>query len=123
MDAKLLLRDGSTNLTADETLDTAKIGPMARPMYLHVLVPFVRPGDTLDVEAEFCGTGATTTQISNMNMEQIVAAGHYCEPFFTLHEFIQIKLGVTAGATATLSMGAVEVWIDNAARFDGSHGS
>ncbi|HTY64323.1 MAG TPA: hypothetical protein VMG30_18885 [Acidobacteriota bacterium] len=118
MDANLLLRDGSTNLTADETLTATKIGPMVRPMYLHVLAPYVRSGDTLDVEAEFCDTGATTTQISNMNMKQIVAAGHYCEPFFTLHDYIQIKLGVTAGTTAALSMGAVKVWIDSSARCD-----
>jgi hypothetical protein len=123
MDENLLLRDGSTNLTADETLTTTKIGPMVRPMYLHVLVPYVRSGDTLDVEAEFCDSSADTTQISNMNMQQIVATGHYCEPFFTLHDYIQVKLGVTAGTGVALSMGAVKVWIDNAARYDGSNAS
>jgi len=90
-------------------------------MYLHVLVPSVSSGDTLDVEAEFCDSGETTTQISNM--KQIVDASNYCEPFFTLHDHIQVKLGVTAGITATLSMRAAKMWIDNAAGYDGLYAS
>jgi hypothetical protein len=123
MDANLLLRDGSTNLISDETLSTTKIGPMACPMFLHVLVPSAGSGAMMDVEAEFCDEGEPTTQISNMNMNEISAAGHYCEPFFTLHDYIQVKLGVTGGATATVSMGAVEVWIDNTVNYDRPHAS
>jgi hypothetical protein len=113
MDENLLLRDGSMNLICDETLPTTKIGPMARHMYLHVLVPYARSGDTLDVEAEFCDTADPTTQISNMNMQQIVAVGHYCEPFFTHHDYIQVKLGITTGSSQAVSMGAVKVWVDD----------
>ena len=115
MDANLLLRDGAMNLIADEILPYTKIGPMDRHMYLHVLVPYVRQGDTLDVEAEFCDTSDPTAQISNMNMQQIVAVGHYSEPFFTHHDYIQVKLGVTPGSSQALSMGPVKVWIDNKA--------
>lgn len=121
MDTNLVLRAGSTNLTEDESLTAVKIGPMVRPMYLHVVVPSVSAGDVLDVEAEFNDDGST--QISNMNMKQISAVGHYCEPFFTLHDYILVKLNVTADSTVALSMGAVKVWIDNSARYDGAYAS
>ena len=119
MDANLELRDGSMNLNSDEILTSTKIGPMDRPMYLHVLVPYIKSGDMLDVEAEFCDNDDPTAQISNMNMKQIVAVGHYCEPFFTHHDYIQVKLGVTPGTSQTASMGSVKVWVDNTASYGG----
>lgn len=118
MDTNTVLRDGTSNLTADETLTSVLVGPMVQPLYLHVLVPSVSSGDTLDVELEFCATGASTTQISNMNMKQITAAGFYSIPFFTNHEYVQVKLNVTADSSAALSMGGVKVWIDNSHRYD-----
>ena len=119
MDAYTILRDGTSNLTADETLTSVKVGPMVKPLWLHVLVPSVSSGDTLDVELEFCAATASTTQISNMNMKQITAAGHYAIPFYTLHEYLQVKLNVTADSSAALSMGATKVWIDTTNRYNG----
>lgn len=123
MDTNNVLRTGSENLTADETLTTHLVGPMVKPLWLHVLVPSVSSGDVLDVELEFCALGASTTEIYNMNMKQITAAGHYAIPFYTLLEYLQVKLNVTADSTVALSMGAVKVWIDNANRYDGPYNS
>lgn len=123
MDTNTVLRDGTSNLTADETLTSVLVGPMTKPLWLHVVVPSVSSGDTLDVELEFCAAGASTTQISNMNMKQITAAGHYAIPFYTQHEYLQVKLNVTADSSAALSMGATKVWIDNANRYNGPYNS
>lgn len=123
MDTNTVLRDGTSNLTADETLTSALVGPMVKPLWLHVVVPSVSSGDTLDVELEFCAASASTTQISNMNMKQITAAGHYAIPFFTAHEYVQVKLNVTADSTAALSMGATKVWIDATNRYNGPYNS
>src|SRR3990172_4235785 len=109
MDTNLELRTGSTDLTGDETLTTVHIGPMTRPMYLHVLVPERSAADTLDVELEFCDATATTTEIYNQNMKQIVAAGFYSVPFYTDEEYLQVKLNVSANGTE--DFGAVKVWI------------
>lgn len=121
MDTNNVLRDGTSNLTADETLTTTLVGPMVKPLWLHVVVPSVSSGDVLDVEIEFCDAAASTTQISNFNFKQITAAGHYAEPFYTLHDYAQVKLNVTADSSAALSMGGVKVWIDNANRYDGPY--
>lgn len=121
MDTNLVLRDGTSNLTADETLTTTLVGPMMKPLWLHVIVPSITATDTLDVELEFCATGATTTEIYNMNMKQITAAGHYAIPFYTLLEYLQVKLNITDVGGGGFSAGAVKVWIDNANRYDGPY--
>ncbi len=118
MDTNLRLRVGSTagNLTADATLTTKRIGPMnpqGGPFYLHVNVPSITgTGDTLDVELEFCDEADTTTQVYNLNMPQITAAGLYAVPFWTDEEYLQVKLNVTDNDTgAACNFGAVDVWI------------
>ena len=118
MDTNLVLRDGTTHLTDDENLTSVKIGPMVKPLWLHVLVPEVSSADTLDVELEFCATGATTTEIYNMNMKQIAAAGHYAIPFYTLLEYLYVKLNTSHN---TDDHGHTKVWIDNANRYDGPY--
>jgi len=123
MDTNLELRDGSADLTADETLTSVQVGPMSRPMWLHLLVPSITATDTLDVELEFCDSAASTTEVYNMNMKQITAAGHYAVPFFmapTL-EYLQVKLNVTDVGGGGFSAGAVKVWIDNANRYNGPY--
>ena len=115
MDTNLILRDGTTNLTTNETLTTCLIGPMVHPLWLHVLVPQTSASDTLDVELEFCAAAASTTQISNANMKQIAALGLYSIPFFTAHEYVQVML-VVAGTS--IDWGAVKVWIAPAHRYD-----
>ncbi len=117
MDTNLVLRDGTSNLTADETLTSVLIGPMTRPMWLHVLVPSVSSGDVLDVELEFCESTASTTEVYNMNMKQITAAGHFAIPFFTTLEYLQVKLNETDNGGP--NFGATKVWIDLANRYDG----
>lgn len=120
MDKNLVLRDGTTDLTADETLTSVKVGPMVRPLWLHVIVPEVSAGDTLDVELEFCDAAANTTKIYNMNMKQISAAGHYAIPFYFLLAYLQVKLNVTGTDT---DFGAVKAWIDPSNRYDGPYNS
>jgi len=118
MDTNLLLRDGTSNLTADETLTSVMIGPMKQPMTLMVLVPSITSTDTLDVELEFCTAAASTTQVSNMNMYQISAAGLYSIPFFTHHEYLQVKLNITDVGGSGFSSGATKVWIAPLHRYD-----
>jgi len=125
MDTNFELRDGSTDLTADETLTSVQVGPMLRPLWLHILVPEIaEANDTIDVELEFCDSAASTTEVYNMNMKQITAAGHFSVPFFmapTL-EYLQVKLNITdADSGSDFDAGAVKVWIDNANRYDGPY--
>lgn len=110
MDTNLVLRTGASNLTADETLTSVRIGPMLRPMWLKVLVPAVSSGDVLDVELEFCDSSASTTEVQNMNMQQISTTGLHQIPFFTQYEYLQVKLNETDNGSP--NFGAVKVWID-----------
>jgi hypothetical protein len=113
----MVLRDGSADFTADESLTAIVVGPMNRPMTLHVLVPEVSAGgDTLDVELEFNDDGST--QIDNANMKQIAAAGVYSIPFYTHHKYLLVKLNGTDGGGAALDLGAVKVWVSPAGRYD-----
>lgn len=106
------------NLTGDETLTSFLVGPMTRPMWLHVLVPTDSGGsDTLDVEIEFCTAAASTVEVYNMNMKQITADGHYAIPFFTKESYIQVKLNHTASG-GNSNWGAVVVWVDPSGRYD-----
>lgn len=117
MDTNLVLRAASAgNLTGDETLTSVCIGPMTRPLWLNVYVPAVSAGDVLDVKLDFCATGATTTAISILSMKQITAAGYYSIPFYTAHEYLQVRLDETDNGGP--NFGAVKVWISNAHRSD-----
>ena len=81
-------------------------------MWLNVMLPAAGgTSPTLDVELEFCDEAATTTQVTNANMKQQSAAGHYTMPFFTDLEYLQVKL-VTGGTSP--NFGAAEVWISPA---------
>jgi len=112
MDTNLVLRTGASNLTGDETLTSVRVGPMLHPMWLKVLVPSVSSGDVLDVELEFCDATATTTEVQNANMKQIATAGLHQMPFYTLYEYLQVKLNETDNGGP--NFGAVKVWIDPA---------
>jgi hypothetical protein len=117
MDTNMVLRDGSADFTADESLTAVVVGPMTRPMTLCVMVPEVSAGgDTLDVELEFNDDGST--QIDNANMKQIAAAGMFTIPFYTNHKYLLVKLNGTDGGGAALDLGAVKVWIAPAGRYD-----
>jgi len=122
MDTNLVLRDGTSDLTADETLTSVLIGPMTRPMVLCVLSPGgSEANDTLDVELEFCDEGATTTQVYNMNSPQMDANATnqiVRVPFITPLEYLQVKLNVTDNdAGGDFNAGGVKVWIEAAARY------
>lgn len=112
MDTNTVLRAGLTDLTADETLTSIRVGPMNRPMWLKVLVPAISSGDVLDVELEFCLTATPTTEVQNMNMKQIATAGLHQIPFYTLYEYLQVKLNETDNGAP--NFGAVKVWLDPA---------
>lgn len=118
MDTNLVLRDGTVELTADETLTTVVVGPMVQPMTLHVLVPSITTSDTLDVELEFCPSTATTTETYNMNMKQIIAAGHYSIPFYTHLSNLQVKLNITDVGGGGFSGGATKVWLEPTNRYN-----
>ena len=125
MDANLILRDGTSDLTADETLTSVKIGPMLRPMVLCVMtVDASEASDTLDVELEFCDSSATTTQVYNMNSPQIDASAAnqiVRVPFYTHLEYLQVKLNITdADAGADFNAGGCKVWIEPVTRYDKS---
>ncbi len=126
MDTNLVLRDGSSNLTADETLTAVTVGPQVNVLWLHVLVPstWTPATDTIDVELEFCKAATPTTEAYNMNMEQIVAAGHYSVPFFAHPETpsLQVKLNVTDVGGGGINAGATKVWIDTTNRYTGAYG-
>lgn len=122
MDANLVLRDGTSDLTADETLTSVRVGPMTRPMTLCVFSPGgSEASDTLDVELEFCDSSASTTQVNNANMQQIDAnATNQIRrlPFITPLEYLQVKLNVTdADAGGDFNAGGVKVWIEPVARY------
>lgn len=114
MEINTVLRTGASNLTGDETLTSTLVGPMSKPMWLIVIVPTVSASDTLDVELEFCDTSASTTEVQNMNMTQITAAGVYQIPFFTLYEYLQVKLNLTEVGGGSLAFGATKVYISPA---------
>lgn len=111
MDTNLVLRDGTETFDADETLTAVEVGPMVRPLWLHVLVPQMGSG-SLDVELEFNEDGST--ELENKNMKQMTAAGYFSCEFFTQHKYLLVKLN----NSGTVDMGAVKVWIDPAHRYD-----
>lgn len=117
MDTNLVLRAASAgDLTADETLTSVRIGPMVRPLWLHIITPTASTADTLDIELEFCTSAAPTVEVYNMNMKQIGAASvHYAIPFYTMLGYLQVKLNVTDGGGG-VNYGAVEVWIEPSSR-------
>jgi hypothetical protein len=119
MDTNLVLRDGTSNLTADESLTAFQIGPMVRPMELCVSVPSITSSDTLDVEVEFNDDGST--EIANFNFKQITAAGFYHEPIFTHHDYILVKLNITDAGGGGFSAGAVKVWLQPVGRYDSDY--
>lgn len=60
VDSDLLLRDGSTDLTATESAQSFTLhagNPLVKPMALYVLVPEVSSGDSLKVTAKCTTTG------------------------------------------------------------------
>ena len=130
MDTNMILRTGATNLTADETLTTICIGPMNRPMWIHVVTDAAsEASDTLDVEIELCTAAATTTQVANINCPQMdvsVDSVVMNFPFFAPPglTYAQVKLNITDNdAGGDFNAGGVKVWIDNSGRYDGPYDS
>jgi hypothetical protein len=113
MDTNAVLRAASAGtLAADATLDDFDLTPMWRPLYLHILVPAVSSGDTLDVTADFENVSGTTLQ--QTTIPQITAAGKYVCPIFCDHPSLtdlSVILNVTLDSTVAGNFGAVEVWL------------
>lgn len=112
MDNILFLRDGSSNLTGDETLTDMELTPQNTPVYLHILVPSVSSGDVLDVTADFEDASGNTLQ--QTTIPQIAAAGKFVIPIFCDHPSVtdlSVILNVTANATTGTSFGGVKVWV------------
>jgi hypothetical protein len=112
MDTNLVLRDGTTNLTGDETLTDMELYPQNEPMYLHIEIPSVSSGDVLDVTADF--EDASNNTLQQTTIPQITAAGKYVVPLFCDHPSLtdlSVILNATADATTAMSFGAVKVWL------------
>jgi len=112
MDTNLVLRDGTSNLTGDATLTDMDLTPMNEVSYLHVIVPSVSSGDTLDVTADFEDVSNNTLQ--QTTIPQITAAGHYVVPLFCDHPSLtdlSVILDVTADDTTAVSLGGVIVYV------------
>jgi hypothetical protein len=117
MDSNAVLRDGSSNLTADETLTDFDLGPMIDPLYLHIIIPSVSSGDVLDITADFENSSNTTLQ--QTTIPQITAAGKYVIPLFCDHPSLSdlsVILNVTLDSTVAGSFGAVKVYLSNSRR-------
>jgi hypothetical protein len=130
MDTNLELRDGSSDLTANETLTNVVIGPMVKPLWLHVLTEDAsETDDKLDTELEFCTADAPTTQVMNENAPQMSvdsAGQHMAIPFIMPPGLtsLQVKLAVTdADAGGDFNAGGVKVWIDTTNRYAGPYSS
>lgn len=118
MDSNAVLRAASAgNLTGDATLTDFDLKPMIQPLWLHINVPSVTSGDTLDVTADFEDVSNNTLQ--QTTIPQITAAGHYVIPLFCDHEDLtdlSVILNCTADSTVAMSFGAVEVWLSYSRR-------
>lgn len=130
MDTNLVLRDGSTHLTADETLTAVTIGPMTRPIWLHVITEAAsEANDKIDVELEFCTAAAPTTQVMNVNSPQMAVAVdsvHMAIPFIMPPGLtsLQVKLDITdADGGGDFDAGHVKVWLDTTNRYAGAYAS
>jgi hypothetical protein len=110
MDANLVLRDGSANLTATETLTAVTVGPMHKPLWLYVLLPAVNAG-TVTVKLAF-KNGAT--EYASTSLAAISAAGLIAVPFFTNQPSVVVSLTLAGGANAC---GAAKVWIEPAGMY------
>lgn len=113
MDANLLLRSGSANLTATETLTYVTVGPMLKPLYLYVLLAAVNAG-TVDVKLSF--QTAANAEKASLSMAQMSAAGLYAVPFYTDQPRMVVSLTLAGGANAC---GASKVWIEPAGMYTG----
>lgn len=113
MDTNLVLRDGASLLTGDESLTAVVVGPMTRPMTLNMSWTASAASDYMDVELEFNDDGST--QIDNMNMKQqdFSVAGFCSIPFYTHHKYLLVKLNETGSVSCY-----VKVWLSPVARYD-----
>lgn len=113
MDANAVLRSGSSNLTADETLTDFPLEPMANPLYLHILVPQIAASDTIVATAYF--DDASNNHLQTVTIPTITAAGIYHMSLFCDHEDLSdlsVNLNITdADAGADFNAGAVKVWL------------
>lgn len=129
MDTNMILRTGATDLTADETLTTHLVGPMNRPLWIHVVTEHAcAASDKIDVEIELCAPAASTTQVANINCPQMdvsVAGVVMNFPFFAppALTYAYVKLNITDASGSGFNAGAVKVWIDNSGRYDGPYNS
>lgn len=114
MDSNLVLRDGSSNLTGDETLTDLELFPMNEVLYLHIVIPSVSAADVLDVTADF--EDASNNTLQQTTIPQISVAGKYVIPLFCDHPSLtdlSVILNATATGTAAMSFGGVKVYISN----------
>ena len=109
MDTNSVLRSGTTDLTADETLADYELLPQIHPLYLHVMVPEVSASDTLDVTADFENASGTTLQ--QTTIPQISAAGHYVCPIFCDHPDLTDLSVILNVSGSDVDLGATKVYL------------
>lgn len=111
-DALMLLRDGTTALTANEAAGTAvKLGstPPGTPFFLHVSMPVTGPD--ADETAVFVLSGCHTvggTYVAVVTTPAVHAKGVYDYGFVSDYEFYKLAATV-AGTTPALGAVVVEV--------------
>jgi hypothetical protein len=109
VDTLLRPRDGSTNLTADETSAAIDLGfgPAHANWVLEVMVPAAAASTTLDIKVQESDT-ATGTYTDVAVMPQISAPGIYARRFVNKKRFVKVFFDVTG---ASPNFGAVTAYI------------
>ncbi|KKN15976.1 hypothetical protein LCGC14_0980500 [marine sediment metagenome] len=113
-DADHILRDGTSNLTADETIAFTLTGgqPKEAPLAVHVLVPTLSASDTLTVTIR----GVTTSQKITVSHTDALTQGTTTVPY-TLKlpippsESTAWELFLDVGGSS-VNHGAVQAWIE-----------
>lgn len=106
------LRDGATDLTADETTTGVRVGTGGTPAFYGfscvVVVPQDSAGDTLDITIEGCDDAAGTNNTTVLTFPQITGEGEYVQRFSTTQDYARAVLNVTG---AGVNFGGVMVYL------------
>lgn len=112
MDTNLVIRNGGSNLTADETVASVAFLAQRKPLYLVTNLPGFVAANSLVIKANFLD--ASDNVLQTTSSKSIAAKGLYALPLFCddpLCAKLQIVFDVTGG---TANFGAAKSWISPA---------